>query len=63
MTDQRRPRSGDHKMGRALFSVDTALWQRFGELTTNRAEVLRHFIAWYVGTPGVKTPRRPKAQD
>lgn len=47
-------------MGRALFSIDEKQWENFGKLVANRAEVLRQFIAWYLGTPGVKMPRRPK---
>lgn len=60
MTDS-RPRSGEHKTFRALFTVDKQLWKRFGELVgnTNRAAVLRDFVAWYIGRSGAKLPKRP----
>lgn len=48
-------------MFRALFSVDESLWERFGETVgkTNRAGMLRAFVAWYMREPGAKLPRRP----
>jgi hypothetical protein len=63
MTEPGRSRSGEHKMYRALFSVERKTWKRFGELVSNRAGVLRQFIAWYIGEPGVKMPRRPKPPE
>lgn len=60
MADQGRSRSGEHKTNRALFTIDKDLWKDFGKLVENRAAVLRDFIAWYVGRPGTKLPRRPK---
>lgn len=62
MTDEREKKDR-HRMFRALFSIDEALWIRFGKLVSNRAEVLRQFIGWYVGDPGAKLPRRPKAPE
>jgi hypothetical protein len=63
MSDQGRSRSGEHRMYRALFSVEKWRWLRFGELADNRAEVLRRFIAWYDSEPGAKLPRRPKPPE
>lgn len=63
MAEQVRPRSGEHRTFRALFTIDGTLWKDFGKLVSNRAEVLRQFIAWYVGRPGVKMPRRPKPPE
>ncbi len=62
MADQGRSRSGEHKTNRALFTVDKQLWKDFGDVVTNRAEVLRQFIAWYVGRDGAKMPRRPRVE-
>ncbi|MET0415809.1 MAG: hypothetical protein ABW022_07290 [Actinoplanes sp.] len=63
MADQGRSRSGKHKTDRALFTIDGKLWEDFGKLVGNRSEVLRQFIAWYVGKPGAKMPRRPKPEQ
>jgi hypothetical protein len=63
MAEQARPRSGEHRTFRALFTIDGALWEDFGKLVSNRAEVLRQFIAWYVSKPGAKMPRRPKPRE
>lgn len=40
--------------------VDPALWEAFGAVADNRAAVLRQFMRWYVGTPGVDYPKRPR---
>lgn len=42
--------------------VSDARWAAFGALVgdRNRAEVVRQFIAWYVGEKGAKLPARPK---
>jgi hypothetical protein len=46
--------------------VDADLWERFGEFTqvaeTDRSDVLRDFIRWYVREPGAKLPPRPSAE-
>ncbi|HEY9473132.1 MAG TPA: hypothetical protein VIS06_04685 [Mycobacteriales bacterium] len=46
------------------FRLDRDLWDRFGEVTgnsgTDRTAVIRDFIRWYVGEPGVKRPTRPQ---
>jgi hypothetical protein len=54
-------RSGEHRTFRALFTIDGEVWKRFGQLAgdTNRAAILRSFVAWYVRQPGAKMPRRP----
>jgi hypothetical protein len=54
-------RSGEHKTFRALFSIDAKMWEQFGKLAggTNRAAILRAFVAWYIRQPGAKMPRRP----
>lgn len=41
--------------------IDPALWDRFGEVAgaDERSRVLRDFIRWYIGEPGVKVPVRP----
>lgn len=38
-------------------------WERFGELTGNRAEVLNAFMAWFNREPGAKLPKRPDPVD
>lgn len=60
MTEGER-RSDYHKF-RTPLSINEEDWKRFGTLAGDRrrAEVLRAFIAWYVGKPGAKMPRRPK---
>ncbi len=63
MTDQGSHRSGQHRTFRALCTIDGALWKEFGKVVGNRAEVLRQFIGWYLGKPGVKMPRRPKPPE
>jgi hypothetical protein len=64
VTDK-RPRSGEHRMFRALFSVPKDDWTAFGEALkdTDRATVLRAFIAWFLRKPGAKLPQRPPADD
>jgi hypothetical protein len=43
--------------------IDPELWERFGEVADpDRSAVLRDFIRWYVGEPGVKAPKRPSTQ-
>ena len=63
--EKKRSRSGEHKMFRALFSVPQEDWKAFGEALngTDRASVLRAFIAWFLRKPGAKLPARPPAQD
>jgi hypothetical protein len=40
--------------------VERDLWLAFGAVAEpDRSAVLREFIRWYVGEPGVKAPRRP----
>jgi hypothetical protein len=62
VTDK-RPRSGKHVMGRALFSVPDDDWDAFDKAVKpgNRSAVLRDFIAWYLRRPNAKLPRRPPA--
>lgn len=41
--------------------VDLTVWQDFGKVAEpDRSTVLRDFMAWYVGRPGIKAPRRPQ---
>jgi hypothetical protein len=44
---------------------DIGLWERFGAATEerglDRSAVLREFIRWYVGEPGVAPPARPES--
>ncbi|TDC63863.1 hypothetical protein E1258_09455 [Micromonospora sp. KC207] len=46
------------------FRVATDLWRRFAERAklagTNRSEVLRRFIAWYLREPDAELPERPE---
>ena len=61
-------------MANKPLKIDDEPWQLFGELapplqnlggnqgqTGGRAGVLRQFIDWYNGEPGVSCPRRPRA--
>lgn len=54
-----------HKQ-RALRGVSDELWAAFAaavagqEPRTDRSEVLREFIRWYVGEPDARQPRRPR---
>lgn len=36
-------------------------WDRFGALVglRERSRVIKEFVAWYVGEPGAKLPKRP----
>jgi hypothetical protein len=54
-----------HQLPRAVFSIDGALWRRFGTAAGagKRPEMLRAFIRWYLREPGAKLPERPKRQD
>jgi hypothetical protein len=60
MTDP-RPRSGKHKMSRALFSVPGDDWKELGTAVgnANRSALLRAFVAWFLRKPGAKLPERP----
>lgn len=42
--------------------VPQGRWDAFGALVgiRNRTRVVNEFIAWYVGEPDAKMPRRPK---
>lgn len=46
------------------FRLPAQLWKRFSDVAkergTNRSEVLRSFIRWYVGDPDAKLPERPE---
>lgn len=46
------------------FRVASDLWRQFAERTklagTNRSEVLRRFIAWYLREPDAELPERPE---
>jgi hypothetical protein len=61
-------------MSGKLINLDNDLWTTFGELapqvenhggkigqTGGRSAVLRQFIRWYTGEPGVSCPRRPRS--
>ena len=47
----------------ACFRVPEQTWTRFAEVArengTDRAALLRAFIAWYLREPGAKLPQRP----
>lgn len=45
--------------------VPSSRWDAFGALVgaRARAKVINEFIAWYVGEPGAKLPKRPKPAD
>ncbi|MEV4521497.1 hypothetical protein AB0J77_14810 [Micromonospora tulbaghiae] len=49
------------------FRVANDLWKRFAEQAdlagTNRSEVLRRFIAWYLREPGADLPQRPEVAE
>lgn len=59
--EDKRPRSGKHQMFRALISVPKDDWTALGEAVgdTNRAGLLRAFVAWFLRKPGAKLPERP----
>lgn len=59
------PEQDRHRTGRALFTIDDRLWQRFENATgkNKRAGVLRAFVAWYLREPGAKLPERPPRGD
>jgi hypothetical protein len=63
--EDKRPRSGKHQMFRALFSVPADDWKAFGDQVgdTNRAGILRAFVAWFLRKPGAKLPERPPRAD
>lgn len=46
-----------------MFRCPPALWSAFGQVArgadTNRAELLREFIRWYIRQPGATLPKRP----
>lgn len=46
-----------------MFRCPPALWSAFGqaarEAGTNRAELLRAFIRWYIREKGARLPERP----
>lgn len=62
-------------MANKPIRVEDELWERFGEAcpptayvvggkggqTGGRSEILRDFMRYYVGEPGVACPRRPRA--
>lgn len=46
------------------FRMDDDLWDAFGDAVpddTDRSDVLRRFVAWYLRRPGAKPPERPSA--
>jgi metal-responsive CopG/Arc/MetJ family transcriptional regulator len=53
----------DRHRYRVAISLPETLWQRLGKLTSNRSEVLRTLLAWYLREPGAKLPERPPRQD
>jgi hypothetical protein len=48
-----------------MVRISDAHWSRFGQLVgvRERSRVIKEFVAWYVGEPGAKLPRRPKPVD
>lgn len=48
-----------------MIRIGDDRWRAFGLLVgvRNRSRVVNEFIAWYVGEPGAKLPRRPKPVD
>lgn len=48
-----------------MVRVSDERWSAFGVLAglRERSRVINEFIAWYVGEPGAKLPRRPKPAD
>jgi|HigsolmetaAR201D_1030396.scaffolds.fasta_scaffold77505_1 hypothetical protein len=51
----------------AQFRLRPEVWAAFGEATTragtDRAAVLRAFVAWYLREPGAELPERPPAPE
>jgi hypothetical protein len=54
--------SENHTPGR-LIRVPGRYWEAFGELAgeRRRSAVVLEFIRWYVGEPGARLPKPPKA--
>lgn len=48
-----------------MVRIGDERWNRFGLLAgvRERSRVINEFVAWYVGEPGAKLPRRPKPAD
>lgn len=48
-----------------MVRVPDPRWTAFGALAglRERSRVINEFIAWYVGEPGAKMPKRPKPVD
>ena len=47
----------------AAVRMPEDVWRRFGEAAeqagTDRSELIRAFVAWYLREPGAKLPTRP----
>jgi hypothetical protein len=46
------------------FRIDAELWQAFGNAVpddTDRSDVLRRYVSWYLRRPGASLPERPPA--
>lgn len=48
-----------------MVRIPDVRWNQFGLLVgmRERSRVINEFVAWYVGEPGAKLPRRPKPVD
>jgi hypothetical protein len=48
-----------------MVRISDDRWSKFGALVglRERSRVINEFVAWYVGEPGAKLPKRPKPAD
>lgn len=49
----------DRHRYRVAISLPEPFWIRLGKLTSNRSEIIRALVAWYLREPGAKLPDRP----
>lgn len=63
--DGEREKKDRHRMFRVLVSVDMEDWKAFKRLVGvgNAPQVVRDFVAYFIGKPGAKMPRRPKPPE
>lgn len=56
--------TGKHTPHRPM-RVPQGRWDAFGALVgvRQRTRIVNEFIAWYVGEPGAKLPKRPKLSE
>lgn len=54
-----------HVMSRHALSIPDDLWEELGQVVgvNRRSQLIRDLVAWHIGKPGARMPKRPPASE